>query len=140
MFFFYYYCIFHCLPGVRLSWALLLLVIPLGHHHHGQPVRYCFHPGSSSDTLGGVGSSYDGREVSSKEMLTEMMSYIWPKDDAMIRQRVMISMGLLVGAKILNVGVPFLFKAAVDGFGALSMNTAPDIVLASSVSLLLGCK
>lgn len=73
-------------------------------------------------------------------MLTAMMSYIWPKDDEMIRKRVMLSMGLLVGAKVLNVGVPFLFKAAVDTVGVLSLNSAPEAVLASAVSLLIGCK
>lgn len=72
-------------------------------------------------------------------MLSAMMSYIWPKDDEMIRKRVMLSMGLLVGAKVMNVGVPFLFKAAVDGLGVLSMDTAPEAVLAGSMSLLIGC-
>lgn len=81
-----------------------------------------------------------GTDVTSKQMLTAMMSYIWPKDDEMIRKRVMLSMGLLVGAKVMNVGVPFLFKAAVDGLGVLSMATPPEAVLAGTVSLLIGCK
>lgn len=72
-------------------------------------------------------------------MLKAMMSYIWPKDDETIRKRVIASVSLLIGAKILNVGVPFIFKATIDGLGALNMNTAPDIVLASTVSLVLGC-
>lgn len=53
---------------------------------------------------------------------------------------VLISLGLLAGSKVLNVSVPFLFKGAVDAFGALNMNSAPETVLALSTSLLIGCK
>lgn len=69
-----------------------------------------------------------------------MMGYVWPKDNEMIRKRVMLSLGLLVSAKMINVGVPFLFKAAVDGAGLLSVATAPEAVLATTVSLIIGCK
>lgn len=96
----------------------------------------------SSDTSESIGGNAlsGGTDITSKQMITAMMAYIWPKDDEMIRKRVMLSMGLLVGAKVLNVCVPFLFKAAVDSVGVLSMNTAPEAVLATSVSLLIGCK
>lgn len=55
-------------------------------------------------------------------------------------------MGLLVGAKTLNVSVPFLFKYAVDTLnmsaegGILNLSSAPDTVLTYSIALLLGCK
>lgn len=115
--------------------------LTVGHLLQGHlPVRHCFHPGISSDVRESLGSVSGGTEITSNDMLKAMMSYIWPKDDEMIRKRVMISLGLLVGSKVLNVCVPFIFKAAIDGFGALSMDTAPDAVLAGSVSLLLGCK
>lgn len=52
----------------------------------------------------------------------------------------MISLGLLVGAKALNVTVPFIFKGAVDGLGVLSMGSAPETALTVTTSLLLGCK
>lgn len=104
-----------------------------------QPKRYCFHPGISSDVTDSLDKLAPGPNVTSTDMLKAMMSYIWPKDDAMIRKRVLLSMGLLVGAKALNVCVPFIFKAAVDGVGVLSMNSAPDAVLAATASLLIGC-
>lgn len=54
--------------------------------------------------------------------------------------RVMISMSLLVGSKVLNVAVPFLFKGAVDTLGVLNMNSAPETILAVSSSMLIGCE
>jgi len=35
-------------------------------------------------------------------------------DNAQIKKRVLISLGLLVGAKLLNITVPFMFKHAID--------------------------
>lgn len=78
--------------------------------------------------------------MSGKQILGAMMGYVWPKDDEMIRKRVMLSLGLLIGAKIINVGVPFIFKAAVDGAALLSVASAPEAVLATTVSLVIGCK
>jgi ATP-binding cassette, subfamily B (MDR/TAP), member 7 len=54
--------------------------------------------------------------------------------------RVLISLGLLGGGKILNVCVPFLFKAAVDDLGALSMTTIPETALATTTAIILGCR
>ena len=39
-----------------------------------------------------------------------MTSYIWPADDKQIRRTVMASFGILVAAKALNTGVPFIFR------------------------------
>lgn len=54
--------------------------------------------------------------------------------------RVVISLGLLVGAKALNVTVPFIFKAAVDNLGIIQMSTVPETAVAVTTSLILGCK
>lgn len=74
-----------------------------------------------------------------------MVQYIWPKDDKGIRNRVMLAVGLLMGAKILNVTVPFIFKYSVDYLNAnsyinLNMESAPETVATVATSLLLGCK
>lgn len=105
-------------------------------------MRHCFHPGSlSTDTSESIGGgALGGADVSGSQILKAMMGYVWPKEDEMIRKRVMLSLGLLIGAKIINVGVPFIFKAAVDGAALLSVATAPEAVLATTVSLLIGCK
>ncbi|KAF2201203.1 ABC transporter [Delitschia confertaspora ATCC 74209] len=47
-------------------------------------------------------------------IMKEMSKYLWPKDNLGTRLRVGISVGLLVGAKLLNVQVPFYFKSIVD--------------------------
>lgn len=47
-------------------------------------------------------------------IMKEMSRYLWPKDNLGTRVRVGLSVGLLVGAKILNVQVPFYFKNIVD--------------------------
>lgn len=59
--------------------------------------------------------------VSSKEqravdisIMKEMVQYLWPKGDFGTKLRVSSALGLLVGAKILNVEVPFYFKSIVD--------------------------
>lgn len=55
-----------------------------------------------------------------------------------------------MGAKVLNVSVPFLFKYAIDDLNAyqaaksggealLTLSTAPDTVLTVAASLLIGC-
>ncbi|XP_022100448.1 ATP-binding cassette sub-family B member 7, mitochondrial-like [Acanthaster planci] len=53
-------------------------------------------------------------QVTGWEIIREMLSYIWPRDERGIKIRVMTALGLLVGAKVANVYVPFLFKYAVD--------------------------
>ncbi|KAK5131545.1 Iron-sulfur clusters transporter atm1, mitochondrial [Meristemomyces frigidus] len=47
-------------------------------------------------------------------IIKDMSQYLWPKDDMGVRLRVGISVALLVGAKVLNVQVPFYFKTIVD--------------------------
>ncbi|XP_060819825.1 iron-sulfur clusters transporter ABCB7, mitochondrial isoform X3 [Bombus pascuorum] len=113
----------------------------------GQQKRDCFHPGVSS--LSHECIDIQEREAAkSANMIRAMLRYIWPKDDPDIRRRVKIAMGLLVGAKALNVGVPFIFKCAIDtlntqhmattGNAILSLGTASDTVATVATSLLIG--
>jgi len=63
---------------------------------------------------------------------------------------VKIAVGLLVGAKVLNVLVPFIFKYAIDilnahtvavsGSAAMNLTTAPATVATVATSLLVGCR
>jgi len=72
------------------------------------------------------------------------------QDDPEIRKRVKVAVGLLVGAKILNVLVPFIFKYAVDtlnthtavatGGAVMGLTTAPATVATAAMTLLVGCK
>ncbi|KAF2724320.1 ABC transporter-like protein [Polychaeton citri CBS 116435] len=47
-------------------------------------------------------------------IIKDMVQYLWPKNDFNTKFRVGLSVGLLVGAKVLNVQVPFYFKTVVD--------------------------
>ncbi|PKY04623.1 putative ABC transporter [Aspergillus campestris IBT 28561] len=47
-------------------------------------------------------------------IMKEMAKYLWPKDDWGTKLRVGTALSLLIGAKILNVEVPFYFKSIVD--------------------------
>ncbi|XP_013136595.1 PREDICTED: ATP-binding cassette sub-family B member 7, mitochondrial isoform X2 [Papilio polytes] len=90
----------------------------------------------------------DAKPVSGMDMIRGMMEYVWPKDNAMIRNRVMLSLSLLFGAKMMNVTVPFLFKYAVDevnhvattpaGDALLGMATVPQALGTTAFSLLVG--
>lgn len=54
-----------------------------------------------------------------------------------------MAVSLLIGAKVLNVAVPFIFKYAIDYFNAsqtLNLDSAPHTVAAVGTSLLIGCK
>lgn len=81
---------------------------------------------------------YNGPEITSTEVVRAMWAYIWPSDNDMIRRRVALSLGLLVGAKALSVCVPFLFKAAVDNLNVLSTATVPDTTFTFCTSIILG--
>ena len=47
-------------------------------------------------------------------IMKEMSKYLWPKNDIGAKARVSTALALLVGAKLLNVQVPFYFKSIVD--------------------------
>ncbi|PHH89959.1 hypothetical protein CDD83_4849 [Cordyceps sp. RAO-2017] len=47
-------------------------------------------------------------------IMKEMSRYLWPKDNFGTKFRVGLAVVLLVGAKVLNVQVPFYFKSIVD--------------------------
>lgn len=72
-----------------------------------------------------------------------MLSYVWPKDRPDLRARVAISLGLLAGAKMTNVTVPFMFKYAVDELNQMSghmlhLNDAPTTVATMATAMLIG--
>jgi ABC-type transport system involved in Fe-S cluster assembly fused permease/ATPase subunit len=47
--------------------------------------------------------------------LKPLLPHLWPKDAAGLRARVAIALGLLLAAKLINVLIPFAYKAIVDG-------------------------
>ncbi|KAK7953879.1 hypothetical protein PG988_014573 [Apiospora saccharicola] len=72
-------------------------------------------------------------------IMKEMAHYLWPKDSLSTRLRVGLAVTLLVGAKVLNVQVPFYFKSIVDSMnidvGAMGGNAT---MIAGSMILAYG--
>lgn len=52
--------------------------------------------------------------MSELKILKNLIQYIWPKGNTKVKVRVLVALALLIGAKILNVQVPFFFKETVD--------------------------
>ncbi len=65
--------------------------------------------------------------------LVGLAPYLWPRDVKELRVRVVLSVCLLICAKLINVAIPFFYKAIVDGL------TAPEAgaVLALPLAALL---
>jgi hypothetical protein len=77
-------------------------------------------------------------------ILKTLVKYIWPKDNIGFRIRVVIALSLLVGAKVLNVQVPFFFKDIIDKLNIdfSQMGTSGSVhatVLTVAGTAILGC-
>lgn len=79
-------------------------------------------------------SSYSlfGRKVSTSElfMMRSLFKTIWPKDNPRFKIRVLIAVSLLIGSKLLNVEVPFLFKQIID---QMNINWTQEVGVLSTV-------
>ncbi len=74
-------------------------------------------------------------------ILREMAKYLWPKGELGTKLRVGTALGLLVGAKVLNVQVPFYFKSIVDSMnidfatvGGTAWTVAGSMIVAYGVT------
>uniref|UniRef100_A0A453I6A3 ABC transporter B family member 25, mitochondrial n=2 Tax=Aegilops tauschii subsp. strangulata TaxID=200361 RepID=A0A453I6A3_AEGTS len=58
-------------------------------------------------------------QIADAQILRNLWKYLMLNDSPDFRFRLVLSLGLLVGAKVINVQVPFLFKLAIDWLAAL---------------------
>lgn len=65
-----------------------------------------------------------------------LAAHMWPAGRIDLKVRVLVALGLLVGAKLVNVQVPFLFKDIVDG---LNVTDVATVALAVPLSMLIAC-
>ncbi|XP_039113937.1 ABC transporter B family member 25, mitochondrial isoform X2 [Dioscorea cayenensis subsp. rotundata] len=81
----------------------------------------------------------ESQDIPDIKILRTLGKYLWLKDNAEFRLRVIFALGLLVGAKVINVQVPFLFKLAVDWLSTIvgSGNTMASFTDANSTLLAL---
>ncbi|KAG6010960.1 Iron-sulfur clusters transporter atm1, mitochondrial [Claviceps lovelessii] len=66
------------------------------------------------DPLASVDKSAAEQRKADWAIIREMSRYLWPKDGLGTKLRVGVAVSLLIGAKLLNVQVPFYFKSIVD--------------------------
>lgn len=71
--------------------------------------------------------------ISELKILKDLFKYIWPNGDNKVKARVIIALSLLIGAKILNVQVPFFFKQTIDAMNVEWSD--PTIALPAAVGL-----
>ncbi len=57
-------------------------------------------------------------KVGLRPALASLVPYLWPSDAKELRIRVVLSVVLLISAKLINVAIPFFYKAIVDGLTA----------------------
>lgn len=72
-------------------------------------------------------------------IIKEMSHYLWPKDNMGTRFRVGLSVALLVGAKLLNVQVPFYFKNIVDSMN-IDFTAVAGTAWTVAGSMIVACK
>ena len=74
--------------------------------------------------------------------MRSMLNCVWPKEKPGIRVRVVVALSLLIGAKIVNVQVPFLFKHLVDHLNdpdnILNLASAQGTLITATTALVLG--
>ncbi|KJZ76814.1 Iron-sulfur clusters transporter ATM1 [Hirsutella minnesotensis 3608] len=69
---------------------------------------------AQNDPLAAVDKTPTEQRKADWAIMKEMSRYLWPKDSLGTKFRVGLAVALLVGAKVLNVQVPFYFKSIVD--------------------------
>jgi ATP-binding cassette, subfamily B (MDR/TAP), member 7 len=71
-------------------------------------------PSQTTDPLASINKTTAEQRKADWAIMKEMSQYLWPKGNMDTKMRVSLAVGLLVGAKVLNVQVPFYFKSIVD--------------------------
>ncbi|KAI2616711.1 iron-sulfur clusters transporter ATM1 [Hypoxylon sp. NC1633] len=71
-------------------------------------------PSTPKDPLAAIDKSAQEQRKADWAIMKEMAHYLWPKGSMDTKLRVSLAVALLVGAKVLNVQVPFYFKSIVD--------------------------
>ena len=72
----------------------------------------------STHATAGPTASASRAPSSSHKIVRTLLSYVWPSGHPALRARVLISLSLLVGGKLLSIQVPFLFKGIADDLEA----------------------
>ena len=100
---------------------------------------------NDSTNKSAIESSKDRRETDLR-ILRELGKHLWPDkshpNSFALKSRVVAAVSLLVASKVINIQVPFLFKALVDSFQVdhtlLSSNLGDPLLLATPLAIVMG--
>lgn len=102
-----------------------------------QPTQASLTPKPAGDPLAPVEKTNQEQRKADWAIIKEMSQYLWPKDSLGTKMRVGLAVSLLIGAKVLNVQVPFYFKSIVDSMnidfastGGTAATIAGSVILA----------
>lgn len=106
-------------------------------HGDTKPAKASFTPRPAVDPLAPIDKTAQEQRKADWAIIREMSQYLWPKDSISTKLRVGLAVSLLVGAKVLNVQVPFYFKSIVDAMnidvastGGTAITIAGTMILA----------
>ncbi|CAJ0594372.1 unnamed protein product [Cylicocyclus nassatus] len=101
--------------------------------------RTCFHPGAST-----LVPMQARTELSGWQVIRHLVHFVWPKGNRAIKRRVLVALCLLIGAKLANVSVPFLYRDAVNFYNdkaptflRLTFDTVPNAILTTGVCIII---
>ena len=61
--------------------------------------------------------------------MVRLLPLLWPKGEAALKLRVVVALSLIVAAKLINVGVPLIYKRAVDALSAHPVVIVPAALI-----------
>ncbi|MGB8842105.1 MAG: ABC transporter ATP-binding protein/permease, partial [Aliidongia sp.] len=64
-------------------------------------------------------------------MVVRLLPLLWPPGELTLRLRVVAAMALIVAAKLINIGVPLLYKRAIDALSGPAVMVVPIALIVS---------
>ena len=73
-----------------------------------------------------------------REVARLVLPHLWPRSEPALRRRVVVAVGFLLAAKLVNISVPFFLKHVVDGLGMQGLAAVPVVALVAYGAARLG--
>jgi ATP-binding cassette, subfamily B (MDR/TAP), member 7 len=89
------------------------------------------------------GSPKTTEKIKGVVIIKKLLAFVWPKKSISIKIRVIVALSLLIGSKLLNVTVPYLFKQIVDFLNRNSnikefAQSTEDKIITVIIALIIG--
>ena len=80
-------------------------------------------------------SADDRRQIENWPTIKRFLPYLWPREDASLRRRIVVAMLLVLGAKGITLTLPFAYKGAVDQMAEPASGSAGEQAFAVAAAL-----